>query len=543
MPLEGHLARYLTSSLLGYYLHAHANAKQTPSSTSDRIERIRYQSRFNVDALMQSCIDKGRYDGYTFAQKRDPCMSMFRKVMCLFTPVPNALAGQGDGHSVSVTISANTTGFPLETSSSGHKPGNVLVARTDECHMKALDAETLEPIGMAHQRSLHPLLKGQLSASHAKSDPQTGDVFNYNLDLIGRYPAYRVFKTSAATGETSILATISAPEVKAAYMHSFFLSANFVVLAIWSAHLKAGGISVLWEKNIMDAIAPFADDQTVKWFVIDRRHGQGVVACFESAAAFSFHSINAFEEPAGTAGGLQEEEDSGTRIDILCDCIEYENFNVVHKFYYENMRSSAPSTSTVKGSFDKQSRFGQHFARYRLGYIPSSSTLSKLPPLSTGELESARQLPAYRQAQKVLQLRAAGAIGDIPTLNPSRLTKEHRYFWNCTFDSAKSSFMEGLCKVDIVESQRLGKPVGVKWKNPPGHTPGEGIFVADPDGTEEDDGVLLTIVLDGFNETSYLLCLDARTMEKLGRADCAGPLAFQFHGQHVNSKGDRPIDV
>ena len=66
-----------------------------PSNTGDRVDRIRYQSRFNVDALIQSCRDKGRYDGYTFAQKRDPCISMFRKVMCLFTPVPNALAGQG----------------------------------------------------------------------------------------------------------------------------------------------------------------------------------------------------------------------------------------------------------------------------------------------------------------------------------------------------------------------------------------------------------------------------------------------------------------
>ena len=62
----------------------------------------------------------------------------------------------------------------------------------------------------------------------------------------------------------------------------------------------------------------------------------------------------------------------------------------------------------------------------------------------------------------------------------------------------------------------------------------EPIFVPNPDGEkEEDDGVLLCVVLDGVKGSSYLLCLDARTMEELGRAEAEFAVALGFHGLHV----------
>ena len=55
---------------------------------------------------------------------------------------------------------------------------------------------------------------------------------------------------------------------------------------------------------------------------------------------------------------------------------------------------------------------------------------------------------------------------------------------------------------------------------------GEPIFVADREGTEEDDGACLSGVLDGTRGRSYLLCLDARTFEEV-------VMPFGFHGSHV----------
>jgi torulene dioxygenase len=70
-----------------------------------------------------------------------------------------------------------------------------------------------------------------------------------------------------------------------------------------------------------------------------------------------------------------------------------------------------------------------------------------------------------------------------------------------------------------------------------GHSPGEAIFVANPEGVSEDDGVLLSVVLDGMAGSSYLLCLDARDLTELGRAHVKGVVGFGFHGQHVPTVG------
>lgn len=68
------------------------------------------------------------------------------------------------------------------------------------------------------------------------------------------------------------------------------------------------------------------------------------------------------------------------------------------------------------------------------------------------------------------------------------------------------------------------------------HTPGEAIFVPDPDRNEEDGGFLLSVILDGEKGTSYLLCLDAENMQEVGRAEVGVAVGFGFHGCHVAHK-------
>ena len=62
----------------------------------------------------------------------------------------------------------------------------------------------------------------------------------------------------------------------------------------------------------------------------------------------------------------------------------------------------------------------------------------------------------------------------------------------------------------------------------------EPMFVPDPDGTAEDDGVLLFAMIHGSPDVSYtaLVVLDARTMTELGRAEfkLIGPAMKPLHG-------------
>ena len=405
---------------------------------------------------------------------------------------------------ISVTIRPNMPGprsARKEDKMPGHSTGlKSLWSTTDIAQFKEIDPLTLEPIGLASQKSLHPLLKGPMSCAHAQSDPETGDVFNYNM-VLGREAVYRVFKTSVKTGQTEILATISGNGIKPAYLHSFFKTEDFVVLCIWNSRYDGTGLKVLLEQNILDAIAPFDSSQSARWLVIDRKQGRGLVAEFESPASFCFHTVNAWQEV-----------DSKGKLNIVCEYIEYENLDILHSFYYKNMTSEGKDA--VNFNNEKGWTSLPRLARYRLSNIGATTLIRT----------KGRKIP---QAELIFHMEKR-QVGDLPTINPRFEMQENRYVYSVV-NRGHSTFLDGISKGDTVTK------IVTFWENEKGHTPGEAIFVPNPEGVEEDDGVLLSVVLDGFKGTSYLLCLDAKTMKEVGRAICEWAVGLGFHGTHVRS--------
>jgi beta,beta-carotene 9',10'-dioxygenase len=57
------------------------------------------------------------------------------------------------------------------------------------------------------------------------------------------------------------------------------------------------------------------------------------------------------------------------------------------------------------------------------------------------------------------------------------------------------------------------------------------VFVPAPGAGGEDEGAVLSVVLDTVAERSFLLVLDAATFEELGRAEAPHHIPFGFHGQ------------
>jgi len=67
-----------------------------------------------------------------------------------------------------------------------------------------------------------------------------------------------------------------------------------------------------------------------------------------------------------------------------------------------------------------------------------------------------------------------------------------------------------------------------------GLCPGEPFFIPSPDSKSEDDGVLLSIILDAKNMNTLLAVLDAKTLKVIGRAIVPKIIP---HGLHVNFFG------
>ncbi|KAK5994874.1 Retinoid isomerohydrolase-like protein [Cladobotryum mycophilum] len=465
------------------------------SDEADKPTRVVYSSRRQSDGVVEDIKKHGWLTSTSFGQRADPCIGVFAKVMSVFEPARS---------NNNVAVIPDMPGFGGESElvgAGGHRAGaGNLIAVTDSAFLQMLDPKTLEPIGSVVQSYLHPDLKGPISCAHARRDPETGDLFNFNLELGGRDPVYRIFRVKAATGDTDILAAISGPKYRPAYIHSFFLTENYVILCLPSAHFGWAGLKVVWQKNFIDAIKPFDESQSCRWVVVDRKHGKGIVAEFSTPAKFFFHSVNAFDK-------LVEDEEGKKRVELCMDLAQYSNTDIMHTMYFDVLldRNDAMRKTMIDKEWYKTTQ--SYLVRYRFGFDPSGQTPEDA---KTAVAEEVLSIPSPHS-------------GDLPNIHPKLNGKPYRYVYSvCT--RGLSTFMDSIVKTDLHTREAL------IWSGPHAHSPGEAIFVPRPGATGEDDGVILSLVLDGTAQRSYLLCLDAETMEEVGRAEAGFAIAIGLHG-------------
>lgn len=497
-------------------------------------------------------------------------MGYFQKMKTSLEPVsliPSLGGSQPQWANVGVAIHSNAAvSNNAERKTSQTMPISSLTTFTDANLSKEIHPQTLEPISVIAQQKLHPELTGPISCAHPQIDPLNGDMYNYNLEF-GMRPLYRVFRTVQSTGRTEILATLSGAGVAPAFIHSFFMTKNYVILCLWPAVFAGLGAKIVWERNLLDSLAKFDPNAETKWFVIDRHSNCGHVATFTSPAFFSYHTVNAWEE---------ETESSNAKVNIICDLIQYPNDDTLRGLYYDCLKSSGPNaTSCAHIHAAKESTTLPSFTRYSLCGIPTPQP----EPSTTGNTlipPKPSLLPA-RNAELQLSI-PSPHIGEFPTINFAYRARKSRYVYSLV-NRGLSSFFDGIVKTDVHDSTDVSQSTeahtstdvhdatdvhhnpdahdskvegstalheshpkhtrseAIYWSHP-NHTPSEAIFVPDPQRQEmEDGGWLLSVVLDGDAETSYLLVLDAKDMREVGRAHVGCVVGFGFHGCFVPEKG------
>jgi carotenoid cleavage dioxygenase-like enzyme len=103
----------------------------------------------------------------------------------------------------------------------------------------------------------------------------------------------------------------------------------------------------------------------------------------------------------------------------------------------------------------------------------------------------------------------------------TRNGRPYRYTWGV---GGTGTFSGGIVKLDVERGEHA------TWTQD-GQYPGEPVFVPEPGAEAEDAGVLLSVVLDAARGTSFLLVLDAATLEERARAEVPHHIPFSFHGQ------------
>lgn len=161
----------------------------------------------------------------------------------------------------------------------------------------------------------------------------------------------------------------------------------------------------------------------------------------------------------------------------------------------------------------------------------------RLPHLESGQAIKFGRLRRYRLDMKTSTItleRQSEHLLELPRIHYSGYNaRTYRFVYGVSAKPAESVFYDRLIKLES-ETDRA-----TYWHEL-GTFPGEPVFVPHPQGTEEDQGVLLSVVLCPERERSFLLVLGAQDMKERARAWL--PLVpHGFHGIWQAGQDGSPV--
>ncbi|KAF9355143.1 hypothetical protein BGX26_006910 [Mortierella sp. AD094] len=190
---------------------------------------------------------------------------------------------------------------------------------------------------------------------------------------------------------------------------------------------------------------------------------------------------------------------------------------VIADFLLESLRDEENGRPTQQAAF----------RRYRLKNVTEEIEAFKA---------SGQDQPTPSPATIDFELDRSACNFELPSINPSNYIVKYRYAYGINRSGmTKSLIYDRIIKVDLEKVEKGDQENCASFWMENQCTPSEPVFVARPGATEEEDGVLLSIVLDGGRHTGFLLVLDARTLEELARAEMPeGRVApHNFHGVYI----------
>jgi beta,beta-carotene 9',10'-dioxygenase len=257
-----------------------------------------------------------------------------------------------------------------------------------------------------------------------------------------------------------------------AYMHSFGMTQNYIILTEFPLVVNPLAL-LLWLKPYIENFKWKPDRGTPFW-IVNRWTGE-IVGRYDCDPFFAFHHINAFERGD----------------ELVIDIDAYDDASIIQSYYLNRLQN------------DNLELPAGNLRRYRL-------------PLN---------------GKKVTYETISDTCIELANFDTVRynMKPDYRYVYAVGLHSnQRQGFYNQLVKVDISTGMHT------EWFEPECY-PGEPIFVGRPGRSHEDDGAILSIVLDARRGSSFLLILDAHTFSEIGRAEIPHPVLFGYHGAYFPS--------
>lgn len=196
-------------------------------------------------------------------------------------------------------------------------------ACTETPFVTEFEPAKLETLG---HLKLDDALKGQVSTAHPHFDFDTGKLFNFLIEY-GPTSVYKLFSWKQGENKRQQIATIKTKNP--AYLHSFALTKNYVVLVL--GPLVVNPLELLFSGKPFIANFKWKPELGTSIYVIDTRDGS--VTPFESDSLFVFHHINA------------------SQVDnrIVVDLLAYKDASIVQDLYLDKLanKNNSPAMPLV----------------------------------------------------------------------------------------------------------------------------------------------------------------------------------------------------
>jgi len=345
---------------------------------------------------------------------------------------------------------------------------------TDAPPVIRFNISSLSTVGMMYPSFWPAPLAG---CAHWIREPGTDNSINFQRKkgLLGApYVEVQRYRPEDPFHDPQVVATFDAKKLSS--IHSFSVTENFAVFFFYPVVIEG---SKLFEANfhVFELLTELEGQQT-DIYVVDLKTGE--VREYETAATFSAHHANAFEDGD----------------EIVVDLCPTPYINMRDYLTLENQLNPPEISRGVS------TNAGQEFTRYRINERTKVVTSAPFPNTIKSSFIN---------------------VFDFPTINEVYRGKSYCvvYGW-----SAIDYSRMALVKKNVCDST---KDMVYYVEN---HYSSEMHFLPRPGGQAEDDGVLVTIVFDGVKEQSYLLLLDAASFKPIDRAYLPHNIPWSAHGMH-----------
>lgn len=282
----------------------------------------------------------------------------------------------------------------------------------------------------------------------------------------GRKSSHNLFRIKDGSQAREVIASVEIKEPS--YMHSFTITPQYAILT--ALPLVVNPLDLLLKNKAFIKNFKWKPELGTKLIVIDRINNI-VKKIYTTEAFFAFHTVNAFEE-----------EDR-----LILDIITH------------------PTAQGI-GNAELTKLLGP---THKNAHADDTGTLKRYTMHASGAV-TIQQL-----SQESIEL---------PRIN---------YAYNGINYNFLYAYTKGELCIPYVATQLLKINVAtgnaIRWQAPNCFV-GEPVFIASPNATKEDDGVILSVILDAEQNCSFLLILDAQSFQEIARAYVPHSIPFGIHG-------------